>query len=146
MNKRIQINEVEPKAFNTLFKLEEYLQQGELSKIHKELIKIRASQINGCAFCIDMHVKEAIQLGEDPHRIHMLTSWKDSNLFTEDEKVILQVTEEITWIHQNGLTDKTYQEAILLLDENYLSQVIMAIVTINAWNRIAISTKKPIEG
>lgn len=144
MDKRIQIDAVEPKAYEAIFGLENYLQNGLLNKSHYELIKIRASQLNGCAFCIDMHTKVALKMGEDAQRIFLLDAWKDSNLFAEEEQVILQLTEEVTLIHEGGLSDETYQKAIDIFGESYFAQLIMAIVTINSWNRIAISTHKPL--
>ena len=94
MEKRIQIDAVEPLAFKAMFGLEKYLQQSPLDKIHYELIKIRASQINGCSFCLNMHTKDALTLGEDPTRIFLLDAWWETDLFSEEEKVILKATEE----------------------------------------------------
>lgn len=145
MESRIQLDLVEPNSYKAMFALEKYLQQSDLKKTHKELIKIRASQINGCAFCIDMHTKEAIENGETPQRIFLLNAWRETSLFTKEERTLLEITEEITLIHKKGLTTETYEKAITVFDQNYLSQIIMAITTINAWNRIAISTNKPIE-
>lgn len=144
MDKRIQIDAVEPKAYEAIFSLENYLQNGLLNKSHYELIKIRASQLNGCAFCIDMHTKVALKMGEDAQRIFLLNAWRDSNLFAEEEQLILQLTEEVTLIHKNGLSDETYRKVVEVFGENYFAQLIMAIVTINSWNRIAISTHKPL--
>ncbi|UOB18952.1 carboxymuconolactone decarboxylase family protein [Abyssalbus ytuae] len=146
MVKRIQIDRVEPSAYKGMFTLEQYLQESELSNTHKNLIKIRASQLNSCAFCINMHTKEALTNGEKPQRIFLLNAWKESGLFTNEEKIILQLTEEITLIHTHGLTDNTYQKAIQYFGENYLAQIIMAVTIINAWNRISVSTHKPVEG
>lgn len=145
MENRIDISILEPKAYKAMLALESYLQNARLSKTHLELIKIRASQINGCAFCINMHTSDALQQGETAQRIFLLNTWKETELFTEEEKTILAITEEITLINQNGLTDKTYQQAEKLFDGNYIAQIIMAVVTINAWNRIAISTKKTVK-
>jgi AhpD family alkylhydroperoxidase len=145
MEQRINIQEAEPAAYKAMFGLEKYLQDSQLAKTHKELIKIRASQINGCAFCINMHTKDALKNGETPQRIFLLNAWREADLFTEEERVILALTEEITLIHNNGLSDKIYEKAEKVFDQNYLSQIIMAIVTINAWNRIAISTQLEIE-
>jgi AhpD family alkylhydroperoxidase len=145
MENRINIQSVEPAAFKAMFQLEGYLESTQLSKTHLELIKIRASQINGCAFCINMHTSDALKLGETPQRIFLLNAWKEVDIFTEEEKVILAMTEEITLINQHGLTDETYQKAAKLFDENQIAQIIMAVVTINAWNRIAISSKTPIQ-
>jgi AhpD family alkylhydroperoxidase len=141
MEKRININEVQPQAYKAMYGLEGYLASSQLSKTHKELIKIRASQINGCAFCIDMHTKDALKNGETTQRIFLLNAWRETELFTKEEKLVLAITEEVTLIQQHGLSDATYQKAVQVFDQNYLAQIIMAAVTINAWNRIAISTK-----
>jgi AhpD family alkylhydroperoxidase len=141
MEKRININEIEPQAIKAMYALEGYLGTTQLSNTHKELIKIRASQINGCAFCIDMHTKDALKYGETNQRIFLLNAWRETNLFTEEEKVILAITEEITLIHNRGLSDETYQKAEQFFSKNAIAQLIMAVVTINAWNRIAVSTQ-----
>ena len=140
METRININETEPQAFKAMYALENYLANSQLNISHKELIKIRASQINGCAFCIDMHTKDALKNGETNQRVFLLNAWKETNLFSEEEKVILEITEEITLIHQQGLSNKTYKKATELFDETYIVQLIMMVVTINAWNRMAVST------
>ncbi|MDF0716279.1 carboxymuconolactone decarboxylase family protein [Muricauda sp. 334s03] len=145
MEKRIQIDATEPNAFKAMFGLEKYIQEGQLDKIHYELIKIRASQLNGCSFCINMHTTDALALGENPKRLFLLDAWWDTDLFTDEERVILKATEEVTMVHKNGLSQETYEKALTLFDEHYFSQIIMAIVTINAWNRIAISTHKPLQ-
>lgn len=141
MEKRIQIQSIEPQAYKAMYGLEGYLQTSQLTKTHKELIKIRASQINGCAFCLAMHTKDALKAGETAERIFLLNAWKETRLFTDEEKVVLALTEEITLIQKHGVTDNTYQRARAIFEETYLAQLIMAIVTINAWNRIAISTQ-----
>ncbi|SKB70610.1 carboxymuconolactone decarboxylase family protein [Daejeonella lutea] len=141
MNKRLSIAEIEPEAFKAMYALVNYLATTKVSKSHINLLKIRASQINGCAYCLDMHTKEALKNGESNQRIFLLNAWKETSLFTDEEKVVLAITEEVTLINKHGLSDKTYQQAIELFDENYIAQLIMAIVTINAWNRISISSQ-----
>jgi AhpD family alkylhydroperoxidase len=141
MDKRINIQETQPQAYKAMFGLEGYLQTAQLNHTHRELIKIRASQINGCAYCLDLHTKDALKAGETARRIFLLNAWKETQLFTKEEKIILALTEAITLIHQKGVTDPLYREAESVLGATYLAQVIMAIVTINAWNRIAISTR-----
>jgi len=139
---RINISELEPKGYKAMLMLEGYLNNSDLNPIHKELIKIRASQINGCAYCLNMHTKDARKLGETETRIYMLNAWREAyDLYTEEEKVILAMTEEITLINKGGLSDETYNKAIGIFSENIVAQLIMAIVTINAWNRIGISTE-----
>ncbi|MEP2669263.1 MAG: carboxymuconolactone decarboxylase family protein [Cyclobacteriaceae bacterium] len=144
MEKRIQIDQIAPEAYKGILALESYLNKGTITQTHKELIKIRASQINGCAFCIDMHTKDALKNGETQQRIFLLNAWTETDLFTEEERVLLKITEEVTLIHQGGLSSETYKKGLGLFGEHYLTQIIMAIVAINAWNRIAISTNKPI--
>lgn len=144
METRLQIDQVEPKGYQSLFGIEKYLQQSALSHAHKELIKIRASQINKCAFCIDMHTKDALANGESLQRILLLNAWEETELFSPEEKILLKVTEEVTLISESGLSSETYSKAVELLGENYLAQAIMAIIAINAWNRLSVSTLKPI--
>ena len=141
MEKRVNINETEPQAFKAMYALEGYLATAQLSKKHKELIKIRTSQINGCAFCIDMHTKDALKNGETNQRIFLLNAWRETDLFTDEEKVILSITEEVTLIHNRGLSHETYKKAEQIFSKNVIAQIIMAVATINAWNRIAISTQ-----
>jgi alkylhydroperoxidase family enzyme len=92
-----------------------------------------------------MHTKDALKNGETNQRIFLLNAWRETNLFTEEEKAILAITEEITLIHDRGLSDETYKKAEQLFDKNYIAQIIMAVVTINAWNRIAVSTNMGLE-
>ncbi len=140
MDKRINIEEIEPNGYKAMFALENFLATSKLTKTHKELIKIRASQINGCAFCINMHTKDARKNGETEQRIYLLNAWRETQLFTEEERVVLAMTEEVTLIANGGLSDDTYHKAKAIFDDQYIAQVIMMIVTINAWNRIAVST------
>ncbi|RPG30233.1 MAG: carboxymuconolactone decarboxylase family protein [Muricauda sp. TMED12] len=143
MEQRTQIDKVEPKAYEGMFALEKYLSQSTLDKGLVHLLKIRASQINGCAFCINMHTQEALSDREDPKRIFLLDAWEETDMFTEMERAVLRMTEEVTLIHKAGLTSDSYDRAANCFTENEISQIIMAIVTINAWNRIAIATRKP---
>ncbi len=142
---RVNIPEAEPDAYKAMQGLEGYLRNSRLSGTHLELIKIRASQINGCAFCINMHTADALKQGETSRRIFLLNAWRETELFTEEERVILAITEEVTLISQNGLSDETYRQAEALFDENYIAQIIMAVVTINAWNRLAVSTRRTVK-
>ncbi|RXK81257.1 carboxymuconolactone decarboxylase family protein [Filimonas effusa] len=144
MNNRIDITALEPAAYKAMYALEVTLQHSSLTKIQKELIKIRASQINGCAFCLDMHTKDALKYGETQQRIFLLNAWRETTLYTEEERVILQMTEEVTLVHQHGLSDETYAKAKQLFTDNQIAQILLSIATINTWNRLAISTNKPI--
>ena len=137
----MNINLIEPKALKAMMGLNAYLSEVSISKTFKELIKIRASQINGCAYCIDMHTKDALKNGETPQRIFLLSAWEETEgIFTDEETVLLSIIEEVTLINQKGLTDVAYERALQFFSENQIAQIIMAIITINAWNRIAISS------
>lgn len=140
MSTRIKILNANSESYKAMMNLEMTLQNTLLTDIQKELIKIRASQINGCAFCLDMHTKDALKYGETAQRIFLLNAWKETDLFSDEEKVILAMTEEITLISQKGLTDETYEKATEFFNDEQIKSIIMAIVTINMWNRIAIST------
>lgn len=140
MSTRVNIQQVEPAAFKAMYALEGYLQTTQVSKTHKDLIKIKASIINGCAYCINMHTKEAKKNGETEQRIYLLSAWRETSLYTEEERAILALTEEITLI-QNHVSDETYKKAEQLFGAAHLAQIIMVIVTINAWNRIAITSE-----
>lgn len=141
MQKRVNISIDQPLALKAMMGLEHYLSQISISKTLKELIKIRASQINGCAYCIDMHTRDALKNGETDQRIFLLSAWKEiDHIFTDEEKTLLAITEEVTLIHQNGLSNETYDKALQYFSEAQIAEIIMAVVTINAWNRIAISS------
>lgn len=140
MSKRIVIQELQPKAYEAMFALEKYLSQSKIEPSLNDLIKIRVSQINGCAFCINLHTKDARKLGETEQRIYGLNAWRETPFYNETERAVLALAEEITHISLHGVSDETYNKALEQLGEEKLAQVIMAIITINAWNRISIST------
>jgi len=141
---RVNIQQTEPEAYKAVYALEKYLSHSRLTPIHAELIKLRASQINGCAFCINMHVNDARKHGDTDKRLHLVAVWRETTLFTPEEQALLALTEEVTNISHH-VSDATYQAAAALFDEQYLAQAIMAIATINVWNRIAISTQMAVE-
>jgi AhpD family alkylhydroperoxidase len=115
------------------------VQQSGLDPKLVELIKIRASQINGCAFCLNMHVVEARAGGESDARMHVLAAWHESPAFTARERAALAWTEALTRIEQSHVPDAVFAEASAAFDENELAQLTSAIVAINAWNRIAVA-------
>ena len=140
MTNRKTINSVEPKAYEGMLMLEKYLNESLLTPIHKEFIKIRASQLNGCGYCLDMHCQDALKYGESARRLLTLAAWRETELYTVEERVILEMTEAVTLIHQRGISDELYTKAQELFEEKYLAQLIMAMVIINAWNRIGVAT------
>ena len=145
MTKRINVYSLEPEAYKALRGVEDYTRTSQLPALLREMIKIRASQINGCAYCIDMHTQDAIKIGETPRRIFALSAWKESPLFSEEERAVLQLTEEVTMISNHGVSDATYNTVLKFYSENQLAQILMQIVAINSWNRIAVSTNRVFE-
>lgn len=141
MKTRMNIAQVDPVAYKAMLGLEAYLATTDIDIKTKELIKIRASMINGCAYCIEMHAKDARQHGETENRIYAISAWRESPLFTDEERCLLQLTDELTKLGEHGVSDETYDKALQLFGEKKLAQFIILIVTINGWNRIAISTK-----
>jgi AhpD family alkylhydroperoxidase len=139
MNTRTNILTVAPDAYKAMMALETYMASTSLKPLHKEMIKIRASQINGCAYCINMHTIDARKLGETEQRIYLLNAWRESDIYTEEEKAILALTEEITLISKHA-TEEVYANAARHFNEKELADIMMMIVTINAWNRIGIAS------
>ncbi|MFJ4975987.1 carboxymuconolactone decarboxylase family protein [Streptomyces coeruleorubidus] len=106
-----------------------------------ELVRIRASQINGCAFCIDMHTRDARGQGETEQRIYALNAWRETPFFTERERAALALTEAVTLVHDGRVPDAVYAEAAGVFDENQIAALIWSATVINAYNRIAIATR-----
>ncbi|SHE90162.1 alkylhydroperoxidase AhpD family core domain-containing protein [Seinonella peptonophila] len=142
MEARMKLHEINPKAYQAMLGLERYLSQTKIDPIIKELIKIRASQLNGCAFCIDMHTKDARKLGETEQRIYALNAWRETNFFSPEEQAVLALTEAVTLVAETHVPDDVYQQAKQFYNDEELSEIIMAIVTINGWNRICVTTRR----
>ncbi|MNY21142.1 Carboxymuconolactone decarboxylase family protein [compost metagenome] len=106
----------------------------------KELVKIRASQLNRCAFCLHIHATDARKLGETEVRIYMLNAWRETTYFTPQERAALALTEAVTLVTSNHVPDDVYEEAARHFSEQEICELLTAIITINAWNRIAITT------
>jgi AhpD family alkylhydroperoxidase len=136
---RFNIQELQPDAYMAMFGLEKYLATSLILPVTQELLRIRASEINGCYFCINMHSDSALKQGETELRLSELKTWKESSHFTERERALLAVTEEVTLIAEQGLSDETYQHVKQFISAEEIAQLIMLISTINAWNRMAIS-------
>lgn len=111
-----------------------------------ELVKARASQINGCAFCLDMHTKDARAGGESEQRLYTLSAWRETSFFSDRERAVLALTEEVTLISDHGVNDQVWAQTEEQFNQEQLAALIWAIVAINAWNRVAISTGSPEPG
>lgn len=139
MSTRFRMDKVQPNAYKAMYALDQFVKNSSLTPLKREMINIKTSQINGCAFCVDIHTRDARKLGETEQRIYLMTVWREApNIFDEEEQLILAITEEITLIHQHGLSDTLYEKALALWGEEKTAQVIMAIITMNAWNRIGV--------
>jgi len=143
MQQRVNIEKAHPEAYKAMYNLSVAINKSDLTPIQKELIKLRASQINSCAFCLNMHNVDALKLGETQQRLFVLSAWRETTLFTPEEKALLALVEEVTLISAHGVSDAVYAEASKYFSEQTIAQIIMAVVLINAWNRIAVSTHMP---
>ena len=136
---RINFYQAAPHGIEALSGLERYVRQSSLEKSLLELVKIRSSQINGCAYCIDMHTKDARATGETEQRIYSLNAWRETPFFSERERAALEWTEAITLIGEGHAPDELFLRTRQYFNESELVDLTLAIVTINAWNRLAIA-------
>lgn len=134
----INYSKLSAPSAHALFALEASLKESSIDKGLLNLIKLRASQINGCAFCVDMHVKEALLHGERPLRLYHLTVWKESPHFSEKEKAALHWTELVTKVSE-GVPEEELEKLLKVFSEKEVSDLTFAITTINAWNRLGIA-------
>ncbi|WP_248925249.1 carboxymuconolactone decarboxylase family protein [Paenibacillus hamazuiensis] len=140
MEVRVKHREVYPEAYRTMLRFEELMASSGLDKTIYELIKIRASQINGCAFCLDMHMNDLRKMGESERRMQLIGVWRETPFFTDKEKAALELTEYVTKISEHGVPDELYNRIRTFFDEREYVVLLMAIITINSWNRLMIST------
>ncbi len=138
MSQRIDYAKASPEAFRAVYALEKFVKGCGLESSLIELVKMRASQINGCAFCLDMHSKDARAAGETEQRLYLLNAWRESPFYSERERAALGWTEALTLITQGHADDEVYNETCKHFNEKEMVNLTTAIVTINAWNRLAI--------
>ena len=139
MKPRINYVQVAPDAVKAMRGLEEYVASSGLEKSLYELVKTRASQINGCAFCLDMHTKDARKAGETEQRLYALSAWRETPFYTERERAALEWTEALTLISDTDVPDALYENVRKQFSESEMVALSMAIIAINGWNRLAIS-------
>jgi AhpD family alkylhydroperoxidase len=143
MQERFNGARVAPGAYKAMLGLEQYLHQSGLDTRLLDLIKLRASQINGCAYCIDMHWKDLRALGETEQRLYGLDAWRESPYYNDRERAALAWTEVVTLIAQSHAPDDVYEGMRQQFSEKEIADITLAIATINAWNRIAIASRTP---
>jgi AhpD family alkylhydroperoxidase len=141
MGPRIDYSKVDPKATHAMLGLEHYIHESGLEPSLLELVKLRASQINGCAYCLDMHSKDARAAGETEQRLYVLDAWREAPFYSDRERAALAWTEAVTLISEGGVSDELFATAREQFSESELVALTMAIVTINGWNRLAISLR-----
>ena len=139
MKQRLEYAKVAPGAMKAMRELEKYVASSGLERSLYELVKTRASQINGCAYCLDMHTKDARKVGETEQRLYALSAWRETPFYTDRERAALEWTEALTLISQNDVPDSLYENVRQFFDEQEIVALTMAIVAINGWNRLAIS-------
>lgn len=145
MQERIKVLSAFPEAVQAMRGLENYVAGSGLDRKLYELIKIRASQINGCAYCLNMHTRDARKLGETEQRIYLLNAWRETELYSEKERAALAFVEALTLVADTHMPDDVYEAAAAQFSENELAALVMAVVAINGWNRIQIASAAPLD-
>jgi len=137
---RLAIHEVNPGAYKAVMGMETYSRQHNDPVLY-ELVKTRASMINGCAFCVDMHSRDALAAGEDSRRLFGLAAWHDAPFYNTKERAALALTDAVTRLGHDGVSDDVWDAAAKEFTPEELGNLLMAIATINVWNRLSISTR-----
>ena len=132
-----------PEATRAMSELEEVVRASTLEPALCELVRLRASQINGCAYCVDMHTKDAQAMGEDPQRLHLVAVWRDAPVFSPRERAALAWTEALTRLPETGAPDDVYEEIADHFDPQEQVALSLAIVAINGWNRLSVGFRRP---
>ena len=143
---RIDYARVAPGAYEAVLGLEKYLTRERFDRKLLHLVKYRASLINGCAHCLEMHAKEAVAEGEDPVRLYTLAAWEETPLFTPKERAALRWTEAVTLVQDGHVPDEVYEAVRNEFTEKEIVDLTLAIIAINAWNRLAIPFRSPVGG
>ena len=142
---RMNLQQVAGEAYEAMLGLERSVHRGNLSEALIALVKIRASQLNRCAFCLDMHTGEARRAGISQHKLDLLPVWREATeLYDEREQAALELTEEVTLISREGVRDEVWGRAASAFAEADLASLVMAICAINSWNRMAVATRRPL--
>jgi AhpD family alkylhydroperoxidase len=138
MSQRLSITETAPEVYEGLLAADQAVRGGPLGATVRELVKIRASQLNGCAYCVDLHVREALKLGESQDRLFQLPVWRESPLFTGAERAALGYTDAATLLGPDGVSDEVWREAASQFKPDELGALVGQVALINAFNRIGV--------
>lgn len=148
MSQRLDYMDAAPDAFQAVLRLETHVaQKSGLDPVAQHVVKLRASQINGCAFCVDMHIKECRALGLSEQWIGLIAVWREAHVFSAQERALLAFTEAVTRLGEEGVPDDIYDAALEWFSEPQLVEIVVAIGMINLWNRLAVSfrTQHPLD-
>lgn len=140
MTERMNYSTVAPDAYKSMLAMQKYLAASSIDYGLHELIKIRVAQINGCAYCVDVHTRDARKHGEQESRIYALSVWRESPAFTEQERAALELAEAMTLIAGHGVPIDTWELINKFFDEKQVADIVLAVITINAFTRLAITT------
>jgi AhpD family alkylhydroperoxidase len=140
MTNRLNMRELVPAGYTAVLGLEKYV-TANVDHTVLHLIKLRASILNGCSFCVDMHSRDALAAGEDSRRLFGVGAWHESPLYTERERAALALTDEVTRLGAHGVSDEVFDQARAVWSAEEVANLILAIATINVWNRIAITSR-----
>ena len=143
MEARLQYTKVSPGLYKAMLGLENHTSESGLERTLLDLVRLRASQINGCAFCLDMHWKDLRAAGESEQRLYSLDAWRETPFYTDRERAALVWTEAVTLITKGHVPDEVYEEARQHFSEKELADLTLAIVAINGWNRLSIAFRTP---
>lgn len=141
MTERMDLGAHAGEAYKAMAGLDGFVAHSTLPKPLLELVRLRASQINGCVYCVDMHSSDAKQAGESDARLHAVAVWREAPFFTVQERAALAFTEAATRLSTDDVTDEVWAEAAAHFDEQQLAALIVAVATINAWNRMGVATR-----
>jgi len=139
MKQRVNLYQAAPEVYKIMSQFGVYTRTMGFSDTLIELIKIRASQLNGCAYCLDMHTKDARAYGETEQRIYLLSAWREAPFYTEEERAVLALTEAVTLVSENGVPDEVYEEVRKHFNEKQYVDLVAVMVAINGWNRFSIA-------
>ncbi|GAB3159380.1 carboxymuconolactone decarboxylase family protein [Micromonospora sonneratiae] len=142
MEQRMDLTRVAPEAYQAVFGLEKYV-RANVEHTVLELVKLRASILNGCSFCVDMHSRDALAAGESSRRLFAVAAWREAPFFDERERAALALTDAVTRLGEHGVPDEIWDRAREVWAEKELADLVLAIATINVWNRLMVTTRTP---
>jgi AhpD family alkylhydroperoxidase len=141
---RLSWSKTLPEAYKAMIGLQNVVDKSGIEHKLLELVKIRASQINGCAHCLEMHTKDAIAIGEDEQRLHVLAAWREAPFYSERERAALEWCEALTELPEKGAPDILYEKLTGLFKQEEIVELTMAVVVINSWNRLNVGFRSPV--